>query len=69
MTPKFVRNVDGILCMTVAEHEAILAAAIREEREECAQVCDELSDASNVNYAGVAAKQCAEQIRNRGAAS
>ena len=47
----------------IARFAALVAAA---EREACANVCDELADASNLVYAGTAAMKCAKAIRARG---
>jgi hypothetical protein len=48
--------------------EAFAKLVATKEREECAKVCNELADASNLVYAGTVAMKCAESIRARGEA-
>lgn len=62
----------GILVPGYREHiehmERFAALVAAAEREACANVCDELADASNLVYAGTAAMKCAAAIRARGQA-
>ena len=64
---------DGFDCLAELERFAALAAAktIAKEREECAQMCDEICAAKGVPFYGLpgmkgSAKECAAAIRARG---
>jgi hypothetical protein len=57
---------NGFWTLTQGELERFAALVAEAEREECAKVCDELGEASNLVYAGTAAIKCAAAIRARG---
>lgn len=60
------KEIDGVKYVSFDEHNDMLLAAIRLEREFCAMVCDhEMDMALNMSYK-VAAGNCADKIRDRG---
>lgn len=48
--------------------ERFYALAVAKEREECAKVCEEMANPSNVEFSGIGGLKCAAAIRARGEA-
>jgi len=62
-----IKEIDGVKYITLAEHNKMLLTAIKLEREACATICDDEAGWGEINPAmGVAARNCADFIRNRG---
>lgn len=62
-----IKEIDGVKYVSFDEHNDMLLAAIRLEREFCAMVCEREAEWGEINPAmGVAAQNCADYIRNRG---
>ena len=68
-SPKYTRTIDGVLCMTVMEHEALLAQAVAAEREACAALCDELDKNSQSQWPQRIATMIRLRARSEGGAA
>lgn len=51
---------------TAEQMKAFAQKAVEEEREACAKLCDDMSNASSLHYVGYGASKCAYVIRKRG---
>jgi hypothetical protein len=49
----------------IAFAKLVAGEAASKEREACAKVCEQLSDAKDVRYAGVGSLKCADAIRSK----